>query len=90
MVSFVCKSFQVRLCLICLFFAFFFPYFRDRSKILLEFMSKCVIPVFFSRNFLVSDHDFRSLSCFKFVFVYDVIKHSNLIILRVAVWFSQH
>ena len=41
-------------------------------------------------SFLVSDHDFRSLSCFKFVFVYDVIKHSNLIILRVAVWFSQH
>ena len=56
---------------------------------MLEFMSKCVLAVFFSRNFLVPDHDFRSLSCFKFVFVYDVIKHSNLIILHVAVWFSQ-
>ena len=38
---------------------------------------------------MVSGHTFRSLINFQFIFVYDVRKCSNLILLYVAVQFSQ-
>ena len=46
--------------------------------------------MFFSKGFIVSDLTFRSLMHFEFIFVYDVRKCSNLILLHVAVQFSQH
>ena len=47
-------------------------------------MSKCVLPIFSPRNFMVLGL-FRSLIHFEFIFVYGVRKCSNLILLHVAV-----
>uniref|UniRef100_A0A8D0TAH4 Uncharacterized protein n=1 Tax=Sus scrofa TaxID=9823 RepID=A0A8D0TAH4_PIG len=57
---------------------------------LLQFMSESVLPVFSSRNFIVSGLIFRSLIHFEVIFVYDVRECSNFILLHVAVQFSQH
>ena len=63
----------------------------DRSqKILLPFMSKSVLPMFSSKNFIVSRLTFRSLIHLGFIFVSGVRECSNLILLHVAVQFSHH
>ena len=46
--------------------------------------------MFSSKSFIVSGLTCRSLIHFKFVFVYGVRKCSNIILLHVAVQFSQH
>ena len=51
---------------------------------------KSVLPIFFSRSFVVSDLTFRSLIHFEFIFVYSVRECSNFILLHVAVQFSRH
>ena len=53
-------------------------------------MSQSVLPMFFSKGFIVSDLTFRSLMHFEFIFVYGVMKCSNFILLHVALQFSQH
>ena len=54
-------------------FAFISFLLRDRfPKILLQFMSKSVVPMFSSRSFMVSDLTFRSLIHFEFIFAYGV------------------
>ena len=53
-------------------------------------MSLSVLPMFSSKSFIVSSLIFRSLIHFEFIFVYGVRKCSNLILLHVAVQFSQH
>ena len=53
-------------------------------------MSESVLPMFSSKNFIVSSLTFWSLIHFEFVFVYGVRKCSNFILLHVAVQFSQH
>ena len=58
------------------------------KKILLWFMSKCVLPMFSSRSLMVSGLTFRSLIHFEFLFVYGVRECSNFI--HVAVQLSQH
>ena len=60
------------------------------KKLLLQFMSKSVLPMFSSKSFIVSGLTFRSLIHFEFIFVYHVREFSNLILLHVAVQFSQH
>ena len=60
------------------------------KMILLLFMSKSVLPMFSSKSFIVSSLTFRSLIHFEFIFVYGVRECSNLILLHVAVQFSQH
>ena len=52
-------------------------------------MSSSVLPMFSSKSFIVS-LIFRSLIHFEFIFVYGVQKCSNVILLHVAVQFSQH
>ena len=52
-------------------------------------MSSSVLPMFFSKSFIVSCLTFRSLIHFQFIFVYGVRKCSNFILLHVAVQFSQ-
>ena len=47
-------------------------------------MSSSVLPVFSSKNFIVSGLTFRSLIHFEFIFVYGVRKGSNFILLHVA------
>ena len=61
------------------------------KQILLRFMSKCVLPMFSSKSFIVSGLTFRSLIHFEFIFVYFCVREcSNFILLHVAVQFSQH
>ena len=50
----------------------------------------CVLPMFSSKSFMVSDLTFRFLIHFEFIFVYCVRKCSNFILLHVAVQFSWH
>ena len=72
-------------------FVFIFITLGGGSKnILLQFMSKSVLPMFSLKSFIVSDLPFRCLIHFEFIFVYGVRECSNFIILHVAVQFSQH
>ena len=57
------------------------------KKILLQFMSECVLPMFYSRSFIVSSLISRSLIHFDLIFVYDIREYS-FITLHVAVQFS--
>ena len=72
-------------------FVFIFITLGDGSKkILLQFMSKSVLPMFSSQSFIVSGLTFTSLIHFEFIFVHGVRECSNFILLHVAVQFSQH
>ena len=51
------------------------------EKILLQFTSDSVQPMFFSKSFIVSDLTFRSLIHFEFTLVYGVGECSNFILL---------
>ena len=53
-------------------------------------MLESVLPMFSSRNFIVSGLTFRSLTHFEFIFVYGVRKCSSYILLQVVDQFSQH
>ena len=59
-------------------------------KILLWFMSESILPMFSSKSFTISSLTFRSLIHFEIIFVYSIWECSNLILLCVAVQFSQH
>ena len=56
---------------------------------LLQFMSS-VLPMFSYRSFMVSGFTFRFLIPFVFIFVYGVREYSSLILLHIAVQFSQN
>ena len=51
-------------------------------------MSESILPIFFSKNFIVSGLTFRSLFHLDFIFVYGVIKCSSFIVLQVVNQFS--
>ena len=53
-------------------------------------MSESVLPIFFSRSFIVSGFIFISLIHFEFIFVCGVRKCSSFILLQVVDQFSQH
>ena len=55
------------------------------KRILLQFMSKCALPMFSSQHFVVFGLTFRSLTHFEFICVYGVRKCSNFILLHVTV-----
>ena len=72
-------------------FVFLSVYLGDRSrKIMLQFMSKSVLPMFSSKSFIVSGLTFGSLIHFEIIFVYGIRKHSNLNVVHAAVMFSQY
>ena len=48
-------------------------------------MSKTVMPIFFSKSFIVSGFTCRSMIHFEFIFVYRVRECSNFVLLHVAV-----
>jgi len=50
------------------------------KKTLVWFMSECVLPMFYSRSFMVSSLIFKSLRHFEFIFIYGVRVCSNLMI----------
>ena len=60
------------------------------DRILLWCISNSVLPIFSSKNFIVSSLIFKSLIHFEFIFVYGVRKFSNFILLHIAIQFSQH
>ena len=60
------------------------------EKMLLSLMSESVLSVFSSKSSIVSGLISRTLIHFEFIFVYNVRKCSNFILLCVAVQFSQH
>ena len=73
------------------YYLFIFEYVGDIfKKLLLQFTSKTVLPMFSSRSFIVSGLAFVSLIHFLVVSVYDVRECSNFILLHVAIHFSQH
>ena len=53
-------------------------------------MSSSVLPMFYSKSFIVPGLTFRSLINFEFISVYGAGKCSNFILLHVAVQFSQN
>ena len=53
-------------------------------------MSQCVLPVFPTKSFILCSFTFRSLIHLEFIFLYGFRECSKLIILHVAVQFSQH
>jgi len=74
-----------------IYFCFYFHYSRKQvKKILLRFILKTVLSMFFSESFIVSGLIFRSLIHFEFIFIYDVREYSNFILLHVAIQLSQH
>ena len=75
------------------YFSLYFHYSRrsiQKKKILLQFMSQCVLPVFPTKSFILCSFTFRSLIYLEFIFLYGFRECSKLIILHVAVQFSQH
>ena len=60
------------------------------KKMLVQFMSENVLPMFCSRSLMVSCLIFKSLSHFEFIFVYGVRVYSNFIDLHAAVQLSPH
>ena len=60
------------------------------EKMLLLFMSESVWPLWSSKRFVVSGLISRSLIHLEFIFVHGFKKCSNLILLHVAVQFSEH
>ena len=62
---------------------------QDRSKIYCYNLCQSVLPMFSSGSFVFSDLIFRSLSHFKFIYMYGVRKCSYFL-LHVAVQLSQY
>ena len=62
----------------------------DQKRSCCNLCQKSILPMFFSKSFIVSGHAFRSLIHFGLIFVYGVKEYSNCILLRIAVQFSQH
>ena len=60
------------------------------EKTLLQFTSESVLPMFFSKSFLVSGLPFRSFIHFEFIFEYGVRECSDFFLLHVAVQFSHY
>ena len=70
-------------------FIFIFITLGDGSKkILLQFMSRSILPMFSHKNSIVFSLTFRSLVHFEFIFVYGVMECSNFILLHIAFQFS--
>ena len=52
----------------------------SHKKTLVWFMSECVLPIFYSRSFMVLSFIFKSLRHFEFIFIYGVRVCSNSMI----------
>ena len=73
-----------------LFMFAFVSFKRQIKKKMLHNLCQSVLPESFSRSFVVSSLIFRSLIHFEFIFVYGIRECSNVILLHVAVQFSQY
>ena len=73
MVSFAVQMLLSLIRFPCLFLLLF-PLPEETKKVLLQLMSKSVLPMFSSRSFMVSGLTFRPLIHFEVIFVYGVSK----------------
>ena len=89
--NFLCCEKILRLISSHLFiFIFIFISLGGRSKkILLQFISESVLPMFSSKSLITSALIFRSLIHFEFIFMCSVKEYSNFFLLNAAVQFSQ-
>ena len=72
-------------------FCFYFHWSRQWiKKDLAEIYVKDCFPMFSSKSFIVSGLTFKSLIHLEFIFVYEIRTLPNIILLHVAVQFSQH
>ena len=55
-----------------------------------DIMPKSVLPMFYSKSFIVSGLTFKSFIYFEFIFVHDVRTCSSFIFLHIVDPFSQH
>ena len=58
------------------------------KRVVLEFMSESILPMFSSRSFIVSNLTLRSLIHLEFIFVSDVREYSYFILLQVTIYFK--
>ena len=79
MISFAVQKVLSLIKSLLLIFVFIFIILGDGfKKILWQFMSKSMLPIFSSESFIVSSLTFRYLICFEFTFVYGVREYSIL------------
>ena len=87
------KAFECR-CIPSVYLCFFSHYSGRQTKILLQFMSVSVLPMFSSRSFIVFGLTFKSLIYFELIFVFGVKEWSDFFFLffflHVAVQFPQN
>ena len=84
------KSFKFDYVAFVSFCFYFFCLRRQIQKLLLQFMSKSVLPMFSSGSFMGSDIIFRFLVHFEFIFVYGARNCPNFNFMYEAVQFSWH
>ena len=76
----LCKNFLVWCSSICLFFLLFLlPKEIYQKKILLWELSEILLPMFYSRIFMISSPTFKSLIHFEFILVYGIKKWSSFV-----------
>ena len=91
MISFtVQKAFQFDLVSFAYFCLCFLQLRGDIQTVMLKRMSKNILPISFSRSFMVSDLTLKSLVHFEFIFVCTIKKLSSFILQQVSVQFSLH
>ena len=89
MVSFVVQKLLSLIKSQLFIFVFIFITLGDRlKKILLQFVPKSVLPMFFSKSFITSGLTFKSLIHFEFIFVYGVRECFHFILLHIAVTYN--
>ena len=88
-VSFVLQTFLVCCSTICSFLVLSLAWGEKSRNILLRLMSKCILPIFSSRSFMVSGPTFKSWIHLVYFYIW-CEKKSSLILLHVAVQFSKH
>ena len=90
MVSFAVQKLLALLGHICLFlFLFTLLSDMDLKRYCCHFWQDCILPMFSSKSYMVSDLSFKPIIHFEFIFVCGVRKCSKFIFLYVAVQFSQ-
>jgi len=89
--SLLCRRFLVWCNLTCLFLLLLpFLWYQIQKTSLPSPMSRCLLPMFSSRTFIVLDFTFKPLVDFELIFLYGVRQWSSLILLHIAIQFPQH
>ena len=87
---FICYANLLSLSRLHLFIFIYITFGGESEKILFRFLSRSVLPMFFSKSLIVSVFTFQSLIYFEFIFMYGVRECSYFVLSHVAVQFSWH